>query len=412
MIRTMSGRRGWLLLAGCVGLCGCTSKGSPPPGAGKKGGGEVPVSVVKVTRKDVPIDIQVIGNVEAYSTIAVKAQVGGILTKVSFQEGDYVKNDDLLFTIDPRPLKATLDQQQATLAKNTAQMRQAEANLARDIAQQQYASAQANRYLKLAQEGVISKEQSEQMRTNADAISQAVSADQAAIESAKAEMVATQATIENYKLQLGYTEIRSPIDGRTGNLMVKQGNVVTANTVDLMTINQVEPIYVTFSVPESQLRDVKRYMAVGKLPVIVSPQDDNTDKETGVLTFVDNTVDPATGTIKLKGTFPNLDRKLWPGQFVRVILRLTTQQNALVVPNQAVQTGQDGEFVFVVKEDRTVESRPVITGVRIDQELVVQKGLELGETVVTEGHLRLSPGARVSTGERNRPKPKGGPPAT
>jgi membrane fusion protein, multidrug efflux system len=412
MIRTKSPRHGWLLLVGCVGLYGCTSKGSPPPGAGKKGGGEVPVSVVTVARKDVPIDIQVIGNVEAYSTIAVKAQVGGILTKVSFQEGDYVKNGDLLFTIDPRPLKATLDQQQATLAKNTAQMRQAEANLARDIAQQQYASAQANRYLKLAQEGVISKEQSEQMRTNADAISQAVSADQAAIESAKAEMVATQATIENYKLQLAYTEIRSPIDGRTGNLMVKQGNVVNANTVDLMTINQVEPIYVTFSVPESQLRDVKRYMAVGKLPVIVSPQDDNTERETGVLTFVDNTVDPATGTIKLKGTFLNRDHKLWPGQFVRVILRLTTQPNALVVPNQAVQTGQDGEFVFVVKEDRTVESRPVTTGVRIDQELVVQKGLQFGETVVTEGQLRLSPGARVSTGDRTRPRPKGGPPAT
>jgi multidrug efflux system membrane fusion protein len=404
------------LMIGCLGIYGCASSGSTAPSAkgGKKGGGgDVPVSVVKVGQKNVPINIQVIGNVEPYSAIAVKAQVGGILTKVSFQEGDFVKSGDLLFSVDPRPLKAQLDQMLATLAKNNAQLKQAEANLARDIAQEQYAQAQANRYAKLMQEGVISKEQSEQTRTNADAVAQAVSADRAAIESAKAEIVATQATVENYRVQLGYTEIRSPIDGRTGNIMVKQGNVVNANTMDMMTINQVEPIYVTFAVPEAQLRDVKKYMAVGKLPVTVIPQEDETGTEVGTLTFVDNSVDPATGTIKLKGTFPNKDHKLWPGQFVRVTLRLTTQMNALVVPNQAVQTGQDGEFVFVVKEDRTVESRPVTTSVRIDQDMVVNKGLELGETVVTEGQLRLSPGARVTTGDRNRKGPgKKGAPAT
>jgi multidrug efflux system membrane fusion protein len=368
---------------------------------------------VKVSRKDVPINIQVIGNVEPYSAIAVKAQVGGVLNKVSFQEGDFVKNGDLLFSIDPRPVKAQLDQQMATLAKNNAQLKQAEANLARDIAQEQYAKAQANRYAKLMQEGVISKEQAEQTRTNADAVAQAVSADRAAIDSVKAEIVATQATVDNYKVQLSYTEIRSPIDGRTGNIMVKQGNVVNANTVDLMTINQVEPIYVTFSVPESQLRDVKKYMGAGKLAVTAIPQEDEAVSQVGQLTFVDNAVDPATGTIKLKGTFPNHDHKLWPGQFVRVTLRLTTHMNALVVPNQAVQTGQDGEFVFVVKDDRTVESRPVTSSVRVDQDLVVEKGLEFGETVVTEGQLRLSPGVRVTTGERNRKGTgKKGPPAT
>jgi len=398
-----------------LGLYGCASNGStgPTTKGGKKGGGDVPVSVVKVGKRDVPINIQVIGNVEPYSTIAVKAQVGGILNKVSFQEGDFVKTGDLLFSVDPRPLRAQLDQMMATLAKNNAQLKQAEANLARDIAQAQYAQAQANRYAKLMQEGVISKEQSEQTRTNADAVEQAVSADRAAIESAKAEIVATQATVENHKVQLDYTEIRSPIDGRTGNIMVKQGNVVNANTMDLMTINQVEPIYVTFAVPESQLRDVKKYMAVGKLPVTVAPQDDEAATEVGHLTFVDNSVDPATGTIKLKGTFPNKNHRLWPGQFVRVTLRLTTQINALVVPNQAVQTGQDGEFVFVVKEDRTVESRPVTTSVRVDQDMVVSKGLEFGETVVTEGQLRLSPGARVTTGERNKKGPaKKGTPTT
>ena len=407
----MKASRNLCLVLSCVLLYGCTSKGSTPPG-GKKGGGDVPVTVAKVTRKDVPVEIQVIGNVEAYSTIAVKAQVGGILTKVDFKEGDYVKNGDLLFTIDPRPLKAQLDQAVATLAKDDALLKQAEANLARDIAQEKYAVAQAGRYAKLAQEGVISAEQSDQMRTNADATSQAVSADRAAIESAKAEIVAMKATIENDKVMLGYTEIRSPIDGRTGNLNVKQGNVVTANTMDMMTINEVSPIYVTFSVPEAQLRTVKKYMAMGKLPVYATPQDDEAGKETGVLTFVDNAVDPTTGTIKLKGTFQNEDRKLWPGEFVRVVLRLTTQSNALVVPNQAVQTGQQGEFVYVVKQDRTVESRPVATGIRVDQDLVIDRGLEFGETVVTDGQLRLAPGARVSMRD-NRAKPASGePPAT
>jgi len=408
---------GLVVLAGCAGSSTATP-GNTGKGGGKKGGGgDVPVTVVKVERKNVPVDVQVIGNVEAYSTIAVKAQVGGILTKVHFNEGDFVKENDLLFTIDPRPLKAQLQQVVANLAKNNAQLKQAEANLARDLAQEQYAIAQANRYAKLAQEGVISKEQSEQTRTNADAIAQAVSADRAAIDSVKAEMGATQATVENIQVQLGYTEIRSPINGRTGNLIVKQGNVVNANTVDMMTINEVEPIYVTFSVPESQLAVVKKYQAVGKLPVTVIPQDDDTSREAGVLTFVDNAVDMTTGTIKLKGTFPNKAHKLWPGQFVRVNLRLTTQANALVVPNQAVQTGQNGEFVFVVKEDRTVESRPVTTGVRAAEELVVEKGLEAGETVVTEGQLRLAPGSRVAVRDNNRENGprrggKGGAPAS
>ena len=424
MVFKMRARRDLFLVLACLSLAGCAGSGSTTPGAGGGGGGkgggrrgggggDVPVTVVKVERKDVPVDIQVIGNVEAYSAIAVKAQVGGILNKVHFQEGDYVKEGDLLFTIDARQLQAQQQQLVANLARNTAQLRQAEANLARDIAQEQYAQAQANRYARLMQEGVISKEQSEQTRTNADAVAQGVTADRAAIESVKADTGAIQASIENIKLQLNYTEIRSPIDGRTGNVAVKQGNVVNANTVDMMTINQVQPIYVTFSVPESQLGAVKKYMAVGKLPVSVIPQDDESSRESGVLTFVDNNVDMTTGTIKLKGTFANTDRKLWPGQFVRVNLRLTTQSNALVVPNQAVQTGQSGEFVFVVKADRTVESRPVTTGVRSDQALVIDKGLEFGETVVTEGQLRLAPGSRVAVRDNsNRGRSgKGGPPS-
>lgn len=382
------------------------------------GGGPVPVVVATVSQRDVPINIDVIGNVEAYSTISVKAQVGGQLTKVYFQEGDYVKKNDPLFTIDPRPFQGQLNQAEAqlsqvtaNLARDTAALGQAQANLARDTANEKYAQTQAERYEKLFEQGVVSREQTDQMRASADALSQTVLADKAAIESARAQIGATKASVdsakssvENAKVQLSYTNIPSPIDGRTGNLMVKQGNLVTANTMELMTIAEVHPIYVTFSVPESQLGEIKKYMAQGKLPVTARPQDNTGSGQTGVLTFIDNTVDPTTGTIKLKGTFQNADNKLWPGEFVRVTLQLTTQPNAVVVPNQAVQTGQDGQFVYVVKQDRTVEMRPVVTGTRIDQDLVVDRGLQPGETIVTEGQLRLAPGSRVQFGGgRGRP---------
>ena len=391
------------LLAGVVlALTGCTTKGSQA--AAKRGEGGVPVTVATVAQRDVPLQIEVIGNVEAYSTIAVKAQVGGELTEVHFREGDYVKAGDLLFTIDTRPLNAMLNQAEANLAKDQAAQGQAEANLVRDIAQQKYAHAQAERYSRLFQAGIVSKDQSEQMGSNADALAASVSADEAAVRSARATVVASRATVDNARVQLEYTTIRSPIDGRTGAIMVKQGNVVAANTVDLTTINQVEPIYVTFSVPEAELTSIKRYMAEGKLPVIATPQADADVQERGVLTFVDNMVDSTTGMIKLKGTFPNTNHRLWPGVFVRVTLRLTTQPNALVVPNQAVQTGQEGPFVFVVKQDRSVESRPVTIGSRVDQDIVISSGLAAGETVVTEGQLRLAPGIKVQVRDgRGRP---------
>jgi multidrug efflux system membrane fusion protein len=387
-----------LILYGCSST-GANSAGAPAPGGGrggrKGGGGDVPVLVAVVAQKNVPVEVQVIGNVEAYATIALKAQVGGQLTHVYFQEGDYVKKGDQLFTIDPRPLDAAVNQAVANNARDQASLGQAKANLARDTAQARYAEAQAVRYAELFKDGIMSKDQAEQLRATADAQSQAVAADEAAIRSAEANIGASQAAIETTRIQLEYTSIRSPIDGRTGAINVKLGNVVTANTVDLMSINQVEPIYVTFSVPEAQLPAIKRYMAEGKLPVRAQPQDNPESAETGVLTFVDNAVDMTTGTIKLKGTFPNTDRRLWPGEFVRVTLRLTTQSNAVVVPNEAVQTGQNGSFVYVVKQDRTVESRPVTTGARVDQDMVVDQGLEPGETVVTEGQLRLAPGSRV-----------------
>jgi multidrug efflux system membrane fusion protein len=348
--------------------------------------------------------------VEAYSTITVRAQTGGQLTDVYFHEGDYVKKNDRLFTIDTRPLQGQLNQANANLAHDIAALSQAEANLARDSAQERYAQTQATRYEALFKEGVMSKDQTDQIRSNADALAQAVNADKAAIESARAQVASAKSSVENAKVQLSYTSILSPIDGRTGNLTVKQGNIVSANTMDLMTINEVSPIYVTFSVPEADLPDIKRFMAEGKLPVLATPQNDASTRETGFLTFIDNAVDMTTGTIKLKGTFENKDRALWPGQFVRVILRLRTQPNALILPNQAVQTGQEGQFVYVVKSDKTVEFRPVVTGARIDQDLVIEKGVQRGETVVTEGQLRLAPGAHVQLpGDRMRPKNAGAP---
>ena len=390
-----------LLLSSCSGANTTAAAPGGGGGGGGKGGrkggggGDVPVTVAQVAQKNVPVEVQVIGNVEAYSTISVKAQVTGQITSVNFHEGDFVKKGDKLFTIDPRPLEAALNQAQANLGKDQAALGQFEANMARDAASAKYAESQATRYAELFKSGIISKDQSEQLRANADAATSAVAADKAAIESAKASIAATKATVDNARLQLSYTTIESPITGRTGNLTVKLGNVVTANSMELMTINQVEPAYVTFSVPEAQLPGVKKYMDLGKLPVRARPQDDPGGEETGVLTFVDNAVDMTTGTIKLKGTFPNHDHKLWPGEFVRVILRLTTQQNATVVPTEAVQTGQNGAFVYVVKPDRTVESRPVTTGARVDSDMVIQTGLEPGETVVTEGQLRLAPGSRI-----------------
>lgn len=394
-----------VLAAGLMGGCsngGASTSGSTPGGGGGgkggrkgMGGGDVPVTVAVASEKNVPVEIQVIGNVEAYSTISVKAQVGGELTELMIHEGDYVKKDQVLFTIDKRPLEAALNQAVANVAKDQAALGQAEANVDRDSAQAKYAESQAARYADLFKAGVISKDQSEQLSASADALRHTVAADKAAIESARAAIGSSKAMVDNARVQLGYTTTRSPIDGRTGSITVKQGNVVLPNNQELMTINQVEPIYVTFSVPEAQLTAVKRYMDLGKLEVRAKPQDDAASEETGVLTFVDNSVDVTTGTIKLKGTFPNTDHKLWPGEFVRVTLRLTTQQNAVVVPNEAVQTGQNGTFVYVVKTDRTVESRAVVTGARVNQDMVVDKGLDVGETVVTEGQLRLAPGSRV-----------------
>jgi len=272
-----------------------------------------------------------------------------------------------LFTIDKRPLVAELARQ--------------EANLAHDIAQAANARAEAKRYEALEKEGVVAKEQAETMTTSSAALEAAVQADRAAV--------------QNAKVQLQYTTIYSPIDGRTGNLMAKAGNLVKANDTPFMvTINQIQPIYVTFTVPEQFLPDIKKYSAQRKLVVAAAPPN-SSQQSVGRLTFIDNSVDQTTGTIKLKGTFANVDHRLWPGQFVNANVTLRSQPDAIVVPSQAIQTGQDGQFVFVVKPDMTAESRPVVVASNANGQAVIEQGLQPGERVVTDGQLRLIPGARV-----------------
>ncbi|HEY2843081.1 MAG TPA: efflux RND transporter periplasmic adaptor subunit [Bryobacteraceae bacterium] len=370
-------------------------------GKGKNGGAgaAVPVEVASVTLKNVPVDITVVGNVEAYSIVTVRAQTGGMLTEVRFAEGDYVKKDALLFVIDRKPLDGQMNSAKAAVAKSAALLKQAEAALARDTASANYARDQAERYMKGVTEGVFAKETGEQLKSAAASQLQVLEADRATIASAEAQVSADQSAINNLNIQLGYTTVEAPIEGRTGNISQKAGNIVTANTTDLATIYAVEPIYVTFSVPEARLADVKRYSATGKLAVTARAQDGSGNVESGELSFIDNSVDTSTGTIKLKGTFPNKEHKLWPGQFVNVGLRLTTRPNAVVVPNEAVQTGQDGNYVYLVGEDRTVSVRPIKTGPRIDQDMVIEEGLKGGETIVTQGQLRLQPGSRIQVKE-------------
>ncbi|HYM62257.1 MAG TPA: efflux RND transporter periplasmic adaptor subunit [Thermoanaerobaculia bacterium] len=327
----------------------------------------VPVTVATVAQKDIPIEIRAIGTVQPMSNVAVKALAGGQLERVGFREGDEVRKGALIFTIDPRPYKAMVAQ--------------AEANLARDEAQLRNAEADALRYQTLVKSDFVTKQDYDKFT--------------AAAEVARATVAADRAALDNARLQLSYCEIRAPMDGRTGDLMVHAGNLVKPNDVPLVTINQVAPVYVQFSIPETNLDQVRAQRSLSDLPVAVSTKDGTTPLATGKLSFIDNAVDATTGTISLKGTFDNHDRKLWPGQFVNVALRVGKRDGALVVPAQAIQTGQRGQYVYVVKEGNAVEMRPVSVAMTIDQQTIVDRGLKPGETVVTDGQLRLSQKSHV-----------------
>ena len=394
------------LIAGLTVACGSdTSAAGANAGGGRGGrggrgrgdGGAAPVVTAKVTEKDVPVDIAAIGNVEAYNSISVRAQVTGQLQTANIREGDYVKKDQLLFEVDRRPFEAALQQADANVATRKALLEQSKAQLARDAASAEYQQITAERQAALQQRGILSKDAAEMARSNADATKALVDADKAAVVSNQAQLDAAVAAVDTARVQLDYCTIKSPIDGRTGNLSVKVGNLVTANNTELTTIAQVEPVYVTFTVPAVHLPTVKKHMSDNQLQVTAIPQDAESQAAVGHLTFVDNAVDVTTDTIKLKATFTNPDHRLWPGQFARVSLRLTTIPNAIVVPSQAVQTGQDGQYVFVVKADSTVEQRTVSANQHVDQDIVIEKGLKPGEVVVTEGQLRLEPGSRVTT---------------
>jgi multidrug efflux system membrane fusion protein len=337
--------------------------------AAPPGPAPVPVTIAKAVRKAMPLELSAIGTVEASSSVAVRAQITGELTAVNFKEGDDVTQGQVLFRLDRRPLEAAL--------------KQAEANLARDTAQAANASAQAQRSQELAARGIATREQVDTANTTATALQATVGADRAAV--------------ENATVQLQYATIVAPISGRTGELMVHPGNLVRANDpTPLVVINQVTPVDVTFGVPERQLGALKQHMARGSLRVEARPPGDDAQAAVGRISFIDNSVDSTTGMIRVKGTFANHDRRLWPGQFVNVVTLLATDPDALVVPSVAIQMGQQGQYVFVVKGDQTVEMRPVVVARTNGAETVIERGVQDGETVVTDGQLRLVPGSRIS----------------
>jgi multidrug efflux system membrane fusion protein len=328
----------------------------------------VPVVAQSVARKTVTVELRAIGNVESVDTVTVRPQVGGEIVGVHFREGTDVREGDVLFDIDPRPYEAALHQAEATLARDQANARNAR--------------LEAQRAESLFEQGVLSREQYDTLHNSADALDAAVRADRAGVESAR--------------LNLGYCTIRSPIDGRAGSLLVQRGNIVKAiDGGPLVVINQVDPVFVSFSVPERRLGEVNAARDGGQLSVKAIVAGEETRPLTGKLTFLDNAVDRTTGTIRLKGTFPNRERRLWPGQFVEVRLAIGTRPDVVVVPAPAIETGQSGTYVFVVRPDLTAEARPVVVGQEVDGEVIVEKGVEAGERVVTDGQIRLVPGAKV-----------------
>lgn len=367
---------------------------STPKAAGR--GEVVPVETALVTQQDVPLQIKAIGNVEALSTIGVRSQVEGTLTRVGFVPGQEVKKGDLLFTIDSRPLQAALSEAEANLLKAMAAVRQGNDIVARDQATAANDKVIANRDANLLEAGVIPREQYDNDVSKLKADEATVRADQSSVANLQAAQKAEQATVENARVQLSYTTIRAPLAGKTGNLAVTAGNLVRANdTTPMVTLTSSAPIYVTFSVPEQDLMRIRQYASSTSFTTEVVIPGDEANHAFGKLSLVDNTVDATTGTVRLKATFQNDDRRLYPGQFVNVVLTLGIQSGAVVVPSQAVQIGQDKSFVYVVKADSTAEMRVIKPGATADTMTVIEEGLKPGEQVVTDGQLRLVPGAKV-----------------
>jgi len=332
-----------------------------------KGPAAVPVTVVLAESQTVPVRLQAIGNVEAHLTVAVKARVDGEIVAVNFKEGQEVRKNQVLFRIDPRPYLAAL--------------KQAEANALRDAAARDHALAQEKRYQELLDKNFVSKDAYAQFRTNA--------------QTADAVAKASEAALQNARLNLEYCTIASPIDGVAGRLLLQAGNLVKANDVNpLVVINEVRPIYVNFGLPEQQLAPVREYMQKGPLTVEASLPAPAKRIVSGRLIFIDNAVDPSTGTIRMRAEYPNKDAALWPGQFVNVSVHLYDEPNAIVIPASALQTGQEGQYVFVIGNDMAAQVRKVSVE-RTDEDRAVVKGIAKGERVVLRGALRLAPGTKV-----------------
>jgi len=326
------------------------------------------VLAAKALQKDMPVVVQAIGTIEASRSVSVYSRVGGQLLAVNFKEGQDVREGQPLFAIDP--------------ASYREKLRQAQGKLAKDLAQFQYNQEEAKRYAFLFEKGAVAKSEAEKYRTDAAAY--------------EASAKSSEAEVEDARLNLAYCDIGAPFAGRTGAHGVNAGVIVKANDTLLTTLNRIAPVYARFSVPEKYLSDVQRYRAAGDVQVKVSPSSDfKGEVRTGKLVFIDNSVDANTGMIQLKAEFPNADRFLWPGQYVNVALQLTVQRASVVVPSQAVQTGEKGSFLLVVKPDMTAEMRPVVVDRSVGEEAVIAKGMTAGETVVTDGHLKVRPGSRV-----------------
>ncbi len=364
------------LLAAVLLTSGCSEKEQNRPRMA------VPVKTAVATQKEVPVEVSNIGTVEAYSVVNITSQVNGQILQIHVEEGQMLKKGELLFNIDDRPYIAALESARATLARDRIQLAKAQKD--------------ARRYADLFKKDYVTRDQAEQAQTNAEALDATVKGDEAAV--------------QNAEVNVSYCRIKSPITGRAGSILVNEGNVVKANdnANPLMVINQIQPLYVQFSLPEQYLPEIRKEMERHEPKVVAFPPGNPTDSRTGRLTFVNNTIDVDTGTISLKATFNNTDKSFWPGQFVNVTLLLGIRPNAVVVPSAAVQLGQKGDYVFVVKKDMTVESRNVTPGPQTDDLTVIEKGVTAGETVVTDGQLRLYPGVKVVV--KNNPPSGGEPP--
>jgi membrane fusion protein, multidrug efflux system len=395
-----------LLLGIFLSVSGCANKAAQPQFARPP----APVAVTAAVAQDVPTYIDAVGKTVAREVVSIQPQVSGRIVKIHFTDGANVKKGDMLFTIDPTPFQAALRQAQANVEKDIALKKQAESNLASEIAKANWGRVQVTRYGTLVSQGVVSREQYEELRANQNSLEANVGSARAAVNSAEESIKVDTAAVESAKVQLAYCSIRSPIDGRAGQRLVDVGNVVNpggasannapasgapANNNTLLVIERIDPIYADFTISQNDLTEVQREMRANKLTAEVRLPDDSQTPVIGQLTFLNNAVEEATGTVGLRATIPNGDHRFWPGRFVNIRLVLNTIHQAVLVPSTAPQMSANGSFVYVVKQDSTAEQRPVSLGQRQGDLIVIQSGVAAGERVVTMGQLGVTPGGPV-----------------